>query len=164
MNLRAKKFVISRLKIRGIPANWEQVTHAGVATRMRHVAALALILGLALSGCSYVSVNADGSVRMVGLFSVTLPPKDLEFAETSGESPTATVAAATFGMAWFTTPIGSSFSIGYSRESFTAVGLGGGDLETEKITSILTQPQFASMPCTTQGAQDECEVRRTIVE
>jgi hypothetical protein len=94
-----------------------------VITRWRRIVASALALCVLCSAaCANVRVNADGSVTLIGFLEATLPAASVAGAAQQQ------ISATTFGVMLFSTPVGSSLAMGYSRETLTTINADHPDL------------------------------------
>jgi hypothetical protein len=94
-------------------------------------AAAAVVLLAVLTACAHVHVNPDGSTRVFGFVAMTIPPAPLSGALPQSQAPT--LSATTWGLSWFSSPIGASLSLGYSHESITRIGFPDVDLATRCV-------------------------------
>jgi hypothetical protein len=103
----------------------------------RYRAAVAIVLLPVLTACAHVHVDPDGSTRIFGFVNVTIPA-----APSSTERPSLnvpTLSATTWGLGWFSSPLGASLSLGYSQESITRIGI-----SDASGTTVLEVPQGRS--------------------
>ena len=106
------------------------VNHAVTAASAGMLARAALVLvgSLASAACAYVKVKPDGSMQVVGFVSMTIPASRNDRAGGCHRPAVAAVSVSAVGVSWFSSPIGSSFAVGYTRDGISLVPLSAGHI------------------------------------